>query len=355
MMLRGTYCPKVCLEMGRLLPESFQAERPRPLRAAPADWGSISGQTVSVLYIAGFGRSGSTLLDRLLGGAPDIHSGGELGGIWRQGLTDDRLCSCGVRFSRCAFWEAVGKNSFDSMSAGEIEAIVGYTRTAFSVQKIWRILSRRRMARLVSSAPANFLGDTERIYHAIRDVSGTRVVVDSSKVATYLVMLAHLPSVNVRVVHLVRDPRAVAHSWQRPPVADPDGRSSMPRVGAVKSALVWLILNAAVGRVARLLDLPYVRVRYEDLVEDPARIVGRLWSAVLGEEGPGFAGAGQLAGEDIDLGVVHGISGNPLRFRQGRVPIVEDVAWKADPRGRRAVVAAITLPLRWRYGYRGRS
>lgn len=353
MMAREKLLPKLCLEMGRLLPESFQAERPSPLSTSGTDGEGITGQAVPVLYIAGFGRSGSTILDRLLGSGPEIHSGGELGGIWARGLVDDRLCSCGVRFSSCPFWQAVGSNSFAVLSAHEIDAIVRFMRHIFPARKMWRIFSRRTTERLVSEAPPAFLDVTARIYQEIRDVSGARVVVDSSKLATYLVLLAQLPSVNILVVHLVRDPRAVAHSLSRPLVADPDGRSSMPRCGALKSAVLWLILNMGAERAARRLDLPYVRVRYEDLVEDPARIVGQLRSAVLEDTGPDRREAA-LDGEDIDLGVAHSISGNPVRFRQGRTSIVEDAAWKAGPRGRRALVAAVTFPLRWRYGYRGR-
>jgi hypothetical protein len=320
------------------------------LSASRSDGGDAGGQAVPVLFIAGFGRSGSTLLDRLLGSTPRLHSGGELGGIWSLGLVEDRLCSCGVRFSCCPFWQAVGSSSFSSLRAHEIDAVVRYMSSAFPARKMWRLLVRRTRQRLASSAPANFFDITARIYRGVRDVSSRPVVVDSSKSATYLMLLAQISSVDIHVVHLVRDPRAVAYSWRRPLVADPDGRSSMSRPGAVKSAVVWLIMNVAVEWLARQLGLSYRRVRYEDLVKDPARIVGQLRSDVLKD-----AEAGQLAGPSIDLGVAHIISGNPMRFRQGHMSIVEDADWKAGPRGRRAIVAAVTFPLRWRYGYRGKE
>ncbi|MCW2909967.1 MAG: Sulfotransferase family [Actinomycetia bacterium] len=322
------------------------------LSASRAQGKVPGGQAVPVLFIAGFGRSGSTLLDRLLGSTPGLHSGGEMGGIWTQGLIEDRLCSCGTRFSCCPFWQAVGSTSFSSLGTHDIEAIVRYVRSVFPARKMWRLLSCRTRRKLVSSAPANFLDITARLYQGMRTVSTRQVVVDSSKLATYFVLLAHVSVVDVHVIHLVRDPRAVAHSWRRPRVADPDGRSTMPRFGAIKSAVLWLIMNVAVEWAARRLDLPYVRVRYEDLVEDPARIVGGLRSGVLGDAGPDAGEAGGLVEENVDLGVVHSISGNPMRFRQGRTSIVGDADWKVGPRGRRVIVAAITLPLRWRYGYR---
>jgi hypothetical protein len=324
--------------------------------AAPAPSGAgAAGQAVPVLFIAGFGRSGSTLLDRLLGSTPDVHSGGELAAIWTHGLVADRLCSCGAPFSGCPFWCAVGRDSFSALRAPEIGAVVRYFDGLLPVWKIWRLLSRRTRRGLVNSAPAGFFGMLERIYQGVRAASARQVVVDSSKLAAYLLLLAQAPAVDVRVVHLVRDPRAVTHSWLRPLVADPDGRSSMPRFGVVKSAALWLIMNVAVEWVARRLRLPYLRVRYEDLVRDPAHIVRELRSELLAERAERDAGAvGPREGEYADLGVVHSISGNPMRFRQGRIPIVEDAGWKAGSRSRAAIVAAITFPLRWRYGYGGR-
>jgi hypothetical protein len=322
------------------------------LSASRTNGEHAGGQAVPVLFIAGFGRSGSTLLDRLLGSTPGFHSGGELAGVWSQGLVEDRLCSCGTRFSRCPFWQAVGNYCFSSLKVHDIDAIVRYLRNVFPAQKMWKLLSHRTRRGLITSAPENLLNMTAQLYQGVQDVSSQQVVVDSSKLATYLVMLAQISSVNVYVVHLVRDPRAVAHSWRRPIVPGPDGRSTMSQFGAIKSAILWLTMNMAVEWMARCMNLPYVRVRYEDLVKHPARIVGQLRSEVLRHSGLEFAEAKYLADQDVDLGVVHSICGNPMRFRQGPTLVAGDAAWKADPRGRRAITAAITFPLRWRYGYR---
>src|SRR4028119_1802817 len=55
----------------------------------------------------------------------------------------------------------------------------------------------------------------ERLYRAIQRVSGAGVIVDSSKRFSYAVLLSLLPFGDLRVVHLVRDSRAVAYSWAR--------------------------------------------------------------------------------------------------------------------------------------------
>jgi hypothetical protein len=336
--------------MPRLAPFNLGYRKP--------DQEEIADTTVPVLYIGGFGRSGSTLLDRLLGKVPEFHSGGELGGLWPQGLASDRLCSCGSLFSQCQFWRTVGKSSFSELSAGEIGEIENWLYHIFPAKRMWRLFFGRTRAQLISSAPPRFFEITAQIYQGVREASASEVIVDSSKSPTYLTLLAQVPSVRLHVVHLVRDPRAVAHSWSRPTVADPDGRSTMSRFGAVKSVLLWMIMNAGIEWTARQLRLPYVRVRYEDLVADPDRMIGQLRSEVLGEfsadlpAGEQAAGA-QAAGDEVDLEVVHSISGNPMRFTRGRVAIAEDAAWKKDRPVKRAVIFAVTSPLAWRYGYRG--
>src|SRR3712207_200886 len=75
----------------------------------------------------------------------------------------------------------------------------------------------------------------ERLYRAIQKVSGAAVIVDSSKRSTYAVLLSLLPFADLRVVHLVRDSRAVAYSWGRikesPAVV---GGRLMPRTSPAK-------------------------------------------------------------------------------------------------------------------------
>src|SRR5688572_24003314 len=65
-----------------------------------------------VVFIASAGRSGSTILDRLLGSTPDVWSGGELARVW--GVVDEpgRLCACGQTPRQCEFWSAVLRETF---------------------------------------------------------------------------------------------------------------------------------------------------------------------------------------------------------------------------------------------------
>jgi hypothetical protein len=72
---------------------------------------------IKVIYILGSARSGSTLLERLLGTSPLIHNLGEVSHI-KQFVEEDRNCSCGERISLCKYWQEVlsnleGQNSLE--------------------------------------------------------------------------------------------------------------------------------------------------------------------------------------------------------------------------------------------------
>ena len=62
---------------------------------------------IKLVYIAGYPRSGSTLLLRLLGAAPGYFAIGELHEVWLRSFIEDQLCGCGRSFSECDFWEQV--------------------------------------------------------------------------------------------------------------------------------------------------------------------------------------------------------------------------------------------------------
>ena len=77
-----------------------------------------------------------------------------------------------------------------------------------------RIAGLRRPGKLEAAMTA-YQALTDRLYQAVRKVSGASVIVDSSKHASYALLLRDLPEFEFRLVHLVRRSHGVAHSWSR--------------------------------------------------------------------------------------------------------------------------------------------
>src|SRR5512135_2632453 len=71
---------------------------------------------VKVIYIAGAGRSGSTILANILGQVQGFFSAGELYHLWLS-PPDQRLCGCAKRLSDCEVWGGIFKELFGDEAA----------------------------------------------------------------------------------------------------------------------------------------------------------------------------------------------------------------------------------------------
>ncbi len=303
-----------------------------------------------VLFIAGWGRSGSTLLDRMLGQLPGVFSAGELRDIWQRGVRQDRLCGCGAAFSECDVWRKVGEVAFGGWGEIDIDQIQALRER---LDRPWSVplLLGSRVTPSIDADVARYVGVLTRLYDAIAEVSGARVIVDSSKIATFALLVRQVPSLDLRTVHLVRDPRGVVHSWRKAVVReDGGGRDAMLRYGAASASARYVAYNT-VAHGMRLMGR-YRFLRYEDLLAAPRDTVARL-AAFAGIATPGDALAYLREGE-ADLQPNHTVDGNPMRLQQGPVALRRDDGWRTGlaPSDRR-IVDAITAPLALAYGYRG--
>jgi hypothetical protein len=302
-----------------------------------------------LVFVGGMGRSGSTLIERLLGELPGFCSVGETVHLWRRGLVEDERCGCGRPFSECGFWTDVGKEAFGGWSrldAGRVSRLKGgVDRTRFLP-----LLLNGAYEGPLASRCERYTELYHRLYSAVSLVSGARVVVDASKHASLAACLRRRYGARMRLLHVVRDPRAVAHAWAkrvaRPDASPGSGEPEMARYSAGRAAAQWMAQNACLDALARR-GTPTLRVRYEDFVADPGGEFARI------SEFAGYTGdPPDMAEGRVELSEGHAVSGNPMRFTTGRIGVRADHGWReAMPSWRRHLVAAATTPLRGRYGY----
>ena len=305
---------------------------------------------MKVVYIGGLGRSGSTVLDRMLGEVPGFLSTGEIRDLWRRGLLENRLCGCGLPFRDCPFWTAVGQTAFGGWSRLDLEAVVNLAssvdRDRMVPAMVWPRLFPRAGRRIRRYAEM-----LARLYSAIHSVSGGPVIVDSSKTASTVYLLRRIPDVELRLVHLIRDSRGVAFSWTKH-VVRPDvvGRTEyMHRFGPGRVGWRWMKRNLLMEALKRL-RVPSVRVRYESLVQSPVEDMGRILEAV-GEPWD-EASLGFISDGAVRLRTSHTVMGNPVRMETGRLELRLDDEWKHSMKGpQRALVTLLTLPLLRAYRY----
>lgn len=302
-----------------------------------------------VLFLGGLGRSGTTLLERVLSQLPGVVALGEVVHLWERSLVNDEPCGCGKPFSECEFWREVGEVAFGGWAAVDVDRVLSLRssvdRTRF-IPQLSRARSKEPPADL-----AEYLSYYRRLYQAAAEVSGADVVLDSSKHASLAFCLRHDAGLDLHVVHCVRDSRAVAYSWTKQ-VPRPEaavGEKLMKRYPPPTSAMMWNSHNAAFSLLRRL-GTPMSLLRYEDFVAAPrttARGVAKFAGTPVSDASLAF-----LRDTQVDLAVAHTASGNPLRFRTGVVPIRVDNAWRESfPVLQQRLVTALTLPLLVRYGY----
>jgi hypothetical protein len=302
---------------------------------------------IKVLYVAGWGRSGSTILTNILGQVDGFVSVGEVNFLWQHGLIENRLCGCGAPFRECEEWTEILDRAFGGADSVDPHRMVRLQNAGVRTRHVPLMLTpwgRRRL----ESRLGGYLGTLGRLYGAVRDVTGSSVIVDSSKFPSYGYALGMAPGVELYVLHLVRDPRAVAYSWLKRKVQpDLEGTRYMMQRSPAGSSLRWMARNLATEAFWRRSPGRYMMLRYEDFVAEPREALGRVLD-LLGEK----ASLSHVEDHEVKLGVNHNIWGNPSRFRSGRVEIRPDTEWasRINP-GDRSLITALTLPLLVRYGY----
>jgi hypothetical protein len=303
-----------------------------------------------LLYLGGIGRSGSTLLERMLGELPGACSLGEVAHLWARGVRNDERCGCGRNFSACPFWQQVGELAFGGWGNVSVERQLELRDRVDDVRRTPQLLVGA-MGRSARRDLEEYTAAYRAIYEAARTVSGADVIVDSSKFTSLAYCLRRAPELDLRLLHLIRDSRAVAYSWtkvvRRPEVVD--GESYMHRFRPARLAVLWNLHNTLL-ELPRLAGTPTRTLRYEQFARDPRAVLEDVASFAGLSLAP--ADLGFLQEGSVELSVSHQVAGNPLRFSTGTVEIRRDDAWRTslDPRDRRRV-AALTAPVALAFGY----
>ena len=306
--------------------------------AAPLTEPVVKSEPLTV-FIAGSGRSGSTLLDMCLGGHSRISALGETGFLYfyaRQTTSRD-LCTCGLGLGQCPFWRKVeeplkasGVSGFGDLPLSDPARIrlddQGHYRerlpgegnaNASLLRHVSIVLGSglffKLAAHLSPAVRINYAAaqNRHRLYAAVRKAHGTPVIVDSTKTAGAVKEAFMISPQPARIIMLYRDGRAVSASHKRRL-----GLSMTQAAHFWKSEMVkWQAAQATIPRSAIL------TVRYEDFTARPQAELDRIC---------------RFLGLDFEPGLLdfrkdrHNIGGNPMRFRADEVEIRPDSRWRDE-------------------------
>lgn len=259
-----------------------------------------------IIYIAGYGRSGSTVLDVILGNHPDIVSVGEATYLLDEWHSSDRQCACGQSYRECDLWRG-------------LERVVD---TSDSMRNLIRGVEQRKRTmsvlrdHLSSKIKRRYRTFQRQLFSYIGERSGKPIIVDSSKSARDAAMrfyaLSEIAGLDVYVVHLVRDGHATMDSYVRKGSNWAlEGHRQPPRLPGFRAAVGWTLANAWTIGLAKRYFHPdrYLRVHYEELARQPVQVLQRI-GCLVGTEVDNLI---ERVETDDTFEVGHNVGGNRLR------------------------------------------
>jgi hypothetical protein len=297
----------------------------------------------TVFMVVGAQRTGSTLLATTLGMVPGAAVAGELRLLWPS-LAEGRPCACLQLASKCRVWAEVVEQV---LAAPTLRGITVADLARLNAESLRQRHLPTFLAGRIPSELSPLAEATIALYRALSEVLGVSTLIDSSKSPAFYAFVRVLtkrdPSLDLRGVHLVRDPRGVVDSWSKDKVWKRDGWSEELRAKSPRQAIQeWTAMNAG-AELARVSP----RVRFEEFTKEPERVL----RALITEAGLMQPTAAQLPirNGSVLIGENHAIGGNVDRFDTGPVLLRADEGWRTrvDP-----ALQKRFAPLARRYGYR---
>ena len=296
-----------------------------------------------LVYILAASHSGSTLLAMLLARHPDICTAGELK-VTNLGAVDRYLCSCRAAILKCEFWAAIKRRMgargipFDITAAGTHLATI----PSAYVRRLLRPLHRGPFLEWVRDAALGLSPTWRRHFpeiqlrnaalaQAICAETGKDVIVDSSKVGIRLKYLLRNPDLDVRVIRLVRDGRAVALTYTDPAAfADAEeprlrgggagAQARHERLPLSSAAHEWRRSNEEAEALLRTIEPGRsIEISYEQLCSELEATLRRLF---------GFIGVNPNRLEASGSSPEHHVVGNGMRL-DAVLEVQLDERWKS--------------------------
>lgn len=296
---------------------------------------------IKILYIAGWGRSGSTIIARILGQVQPFFHGGELRTIWKDGLYKNSICGCGEILKECQTWRNIFATNLENIGVIDAKLMTRLRDSAEPKTKEVILSSVFPLLNKKKAISTKYISTLEKLYDGIRISTNAKLIVDDSLHPGYASILNRIDNFELYILHLIRDPRGCAYSWLKP-------SKYLGNYRVNDTALGWNLRNIAIESLPVRHKNHYLRIFYEDFIQNPRQMVQKIVDFV------GFPDVHLpfVADDEVDLGITHSVFGNPNRMKTGVVKLKLDEQWKTNlSRQDYLKVTGLCLPMMLRYGY----
>ena len=300
---------------------------------------------VRILYVGGYVRSGTTIVDMLLGMNQNTLAVGEINIIFRQVVrtVDPVKCSCGKLLRDCPLWSQVLERFHTALPDMSFEHADLITRKVETYPERLRDASRYW---------DDYVKIWRVIFNAIAEISGASIIIDSSKTGRHSLcrpLSLAQAGFDVNLLQMMRDPRAVTWSKLRREIDKGHLTSNRSLFAAsLLSGFHWSLTNLSTGwQYHGGKKLPYYETRYEDFMDHPVETLHAAEQTFHMD----FSRAIEIVQTDSEIESGHLASGNEIRFQTPLHLRKQPPTWKSDlPRSAKLGVL-VSTPVAHFYGY----
>lgn len=291
----------------------------------------------AIIYISSNGRSGSTILELLLNTFNENFTLGEINSIPWELKEERRVCGCGREPSKCTFWRKLNKQAKKELL--KIDGQINKFRESHGSGKVLRFKEIIRIL-LKKNIPKKdlkkFCDENFNLLNAVNNIIDDKIeyFIDSSKDPYRLFWLNSCTSINIKSIHLVKDPRAFVYSMIRR-----DDSTSTLKV--IRMSIRYILENYLFRFLSNSKDSYFLR--YEDMASSPNKIMKEVsnWLKLKYSDGD------YKKFRKVEN---HGLAGNISRIKDDNVYL--DEKWKNRFSDfHKKIVKVITYPLGKKYGY----
>jgi hypothetical protein len=263
-----------------------------------------------IVYIMGAGRSGSTVLNIILGAHPEVEAIGEAKhwAIFKGLPREDDINS-----EDHIFWQNVLEEyirldpNFPGFSTLETIRHKVESHSGF----IKRFLKNED-----SKLADEYDRHLSKLFLSVYQASGKKVILDASKNISRAQRLLETSEFDVKVIHLIRDPRGIVWSFMKKNV---EHKPKKP----FKALLDYILLNLAAVYLRYSFKDAVLKVKYENLIRHPQRVFQQICDFIGIDEG----GISEKLENGAEFKVTHIIDGNRIRKNRA-IKFSPDEEWK---------------------------
>jgi hypothetical protein len=246
-----------------------------------------------LIYISGYGRSGSTILEIVLSKNFNVFPTGETSNLF-EFYIQDGICECGKHLPNCLFWDKI----LSKENKKNVDRLNSITKRAQSplIGKIyeskWKKIWNPIIDKLFRYADSNIIIDSSK---STRGTFNRKILLENT-------------GISLNEVLLIRNPVDVMKSVKKGSNKNLEKNKENPVLfgGAIRAGVSWFITNFFA--ISRFDDSNGIILTYENFVRDTENAMKKIEREFNLEK-------------NENKYITHGISGNRLRRNTGKIEI----------------------------------